>query len=287
VRRLIALFFLLAGIVQAQNAPPHPPHFGLTLSPKSLELWNEISRRYGKPIDEETMDFSWTNEYGRASVDPYGTPMISLSEPGREEYLVHELMHLKLLLEGYPERLVWSGNCPSDEDLLGTLSMNLKDIIEHWIFTPQMLAMGLAPDPEITNDIMNAIQQDRYRGGDDLPVEALASFYFRSLTLPNQSELTDQLAAWYRRKGWTEALDLGNQMFAFLNSVRPTTAGETVAVFLQCANILFRDRISFNEDGWEEIRRGNVVLRTVSIEMIRIGPCTPYPLALPPKSAQK
>lgn len=82
------------------------------------------------------------------------------------------------------KKIEWKCNCSSDTRLQNWLNGNLKDIIEHWIFYPQITVMGLTPDPETSKDVGNIIQQDRYPAGNNLSVQELAVYYFRGLTLP-------------------------------------------------------------------------------------------------------
>jgi hypothetical protein len=90
------------------------------------------------------------------------------------------------------------------------------------------------------------------------------------------------MAAWYRQKGWTQALDLDNQMFAILINERPTMPEQEIAVLLKCANALFIDSISFKESGWVNLPPGNVVLRSVGIEMTRVSHLYNSPIILSP-----
>jgi hypothetical protein len=275
-RQLAAVLLLFVGMLQAQSHPLRSgTHFGVSLPPKVLALWDEVSAGYGKTIREETMDFSVSRSYGFSDVDENGTPFIRLSEPGRsKENIAHELMHLKLRLEGYPFAIGWTGGCTRHVMIRDWLRANLKDPIEHWIFYPRIRALGITPDPELKRDIAQAIQRGSFAWGNNLTTWELATFYFRALTLPKNGRLRRKMLAWYRRKGWTQAMQLGDQMFGILTDVRPSTPDEEMTVFLRCANTLFKDEISFRGNGWTTLTRGRVVLRVFNVEVVPLVPCS-------------
>jgi hypothetical protein len=275
-RQFATVFLLFAGVLQAQSLLLQSgSHFGLNLSPEVLALWNEVANGYGKPIREGSIDFAKTGSYGFSDVDSDGTPYIALSERGQyEENIVHELMHLDLAFRGYPREISWTFYCPADKRITEWLPGNLKDVIEHWIFYPRVLALGITPDPELRRDIEQAIQRDYFAVGDNLSKQDLATYYFRALTLPNNADLPDKVSAWYKRKGWTQAMELGDQMFRILSDVRPASPEQEITVFLASANALFKEEgISFRENGWTSLTRGTVVLRGVRIEIARSTPC--------------
>ncbi len=215
----------------------------------------------------------FTEFYGFSDVDFDGTPFIRLADSGTyEENLVHELMHLKLKLRGFPYGIHWQDRCQLDNRIHKWLSDNLKDAIEHWIFYPDIEAMHLSPDPEIPVDLRAAIKRDSYGAGENLSIENLAVYYFRVLTYPQEPDLTAEVSDWYDRKGWTQAKTIGSQMYNLLLTMRPIKPEDEITVFVTCANILFWNA-SFFEAGWKTVLRGSVSLRIVNIGMVRWTMC--------------
>jgi hypothetical protein len=274
---LFAMVIAALPICGQQATPPQSDtHFGLKLPPKILTLWNEVAEGYGKPIQEREIRLSETRNYGYSDIEDDGTPFIALSQRGHSiEEVVHELMHLKLRLEGYPFQIYWTYHCRQHKVWQEWLSGNLKDVIEHWVFYPRVLALGIQPDPEASKDIERAVQEDRWPGGDTLTRQELAVFYFRAFTLPSNAEVCDKISAWYKAKGWTEAMALGDQMLQILTTIRPRNANEEVTTFLQCANVLFKGEIDFRDKGWTDLSMGAVVVRRLNIEMLPLVPCSP------------
>ena len=107
------------------------------------------------------------------------------------------------------------------------------------------------------------------------PVTTSASSHRNHRKIAARVDLRHQLAAWYRHKGWTQALELGDQMFGILMNVRPTSPEQEIKVFLACATVLFKGSMSFKENGWTNLSRGKVVLRSVGIEIVPLMPCAP------------
>ena len=269
---LILIFFVPH--VHAQNASSSFHPFGLNVSASTTQLWIEVTSGYGHEIREEA-DLESLDMVGFSDVGWDGIPFISLSSKGRsEDYLVHELMHLKLRLEGYPHQIRWTSNCLTDGPLEMWLSRNLKDSIEHWIFYPRVLAMGLIPDAELAKDMRRAIQMNSPED-DTLSVDQLAFEYFRALILPNQTDLGDEFRAWYRKRGWAQALKIADRMFGILTSLRPNTPRAEITVFVDCANVLLSERRHVEETGWSVLRIGDLQLQGVDIAMTSLVPCAP------------
>jgi hypothetical protein len=102
--------------------------------------------------------------------------------------------------------------------------------------------------------------------------------YFRALTLLNQPGLSDEFAVFYRKKGWDEAITLGDQMFALLKTKRPGTPEEEIKVFVACANVLFKQNRTFNAKESKLESLGYLKLRWVDIDMMPISSCaSPIP----------
>src|SRR3989338_8254912 len=120
--------------------------FGIELSFSASELHASVVRHFGKPILEE-QTHNWPAEArGRSRVNPDGTPLITINTAtGRtQSTIVHELFHLWLRTEGFPELEVQGGNAITKQ-FLGALFCSIK----HSIFFPTMRLQDLDPDLRI------------------------------------------------------------------------------------------------------------------------------------------
>lgn len=77
--------------------------FGINLRPEAARLLNDVEELYGTPIREVVEDLG--GNLGDTTVLGNGTPEIRIDpDTGRsEQNIVHELFHLKLRKEGFPE----------------------------------------------------------------------------------------------------------------------------------------------------------------------------------------
>ncbi len=273
-RTALAVLLLLSLSADAQvgSHDPRFQPFGVQLNPGTLLLWQTIEEGYGKPIRQETMPF--TTSYGFSDIAEDGTPFLRLAKEGMyEENIAHELLHLKLRLEGFPVGIRWNYHCKSELPVTAWVASNLRDPVEHWLFYPQVISLGLTPDPELSQALQRAIKQDGFVAGSNLSTEDLADFYFRALTIPAHEELKSQLKRWYERKGWNQAIALGTQMYSTLLLARPRTPDQEMAAFIALANILYRGTYTFRLTGWTTVRRGSHSFRSVGIDLSQTAPC--------------
>lgn len=242
------------------------------LSPRTITLWKKIEKGYGKPIRRESPQTGYS---GFSFVDETGTPIVQLTDGGDiEDLTVHELMHLKLKLEGFPNDFDCDCKCQNDIPLARWLRQNLEDTIEHWIFYPRVVAMGRTPDKEYTDSVKRIVD----RGGRLKPapqVYRLGIEYFRVLTLPNQSDLAKRLGSMYDESGYTEPKETGEQMFKSLISKRPSTPEQELETFAACANELFKGKRKFKNRGLTTHLLGNVRIATMTISIEPLGSCFP------------
>ncbi len=136
-------------LVPVGAKPRQVTHFGVHLRPKAEVLWSHIEHMYGHSIVEERLPVG--DEYGDASVSTDGFPTIKMAPDGAtEDMVVHELLHLKLLANGFPI-CGWFIDkqyrpTPELDSATAWLTHNLRDAIQHWEFYPEIKRLGIVPD---------------------------------------------------------------------------------------------------------------------------------------------
>jgi hypothetical protein len=154
--------------------------------------------------------------------------------------IAHELFHLKLIAEGFP---FYSFQPPPDVDqtMFMFAAGALTDVLEHRLFFPQMRSMGLDPTTKQRRDLELIMHQDDK--GWNNPIYA-AIHYLEHALQDNNDALVEKIDGWYRRRGWTQALDLGKKMKALILLHNPRTARQIQWELRACLNLLFGNKVN-------------------------------------------
>ena len=120
--------------------------FGIKLRPEAVKLREDVERFFGTPILEERRSDPKSRYYAGAGFAPSGAPQITLfREVTDEASVVHELLHLKLIAEGFPflkfTLPIEFINVPTTR-FLQIVQSHIDDTLQHRLFFPEMRRMG-------------------------------------------------------------------------------------------------------------------------------------------------
>ena len=258
---LIALC-LFAASLDGQIRKP----FGIDARQSLLALMLEVERGFGHVIIERVWEPGGPS-FGSYEIDANGIPTITLAKDDlTEANLAHELMHLKLILQGYP-RIEWrvSDSRFTTQEIaneLHELLATIRDPIEHFIFHATIAAMGIMPDPEdvgvLTRYVYDKSRPKEGSGG------SISMFF--SLTLSVQdSALRRQLLASYERKGLRAEALAGKAMALQVRRMHPKTPKDEVDCFIACLNIYWAGKRTATLLSQSSERRGNIARKVATL----------------------
>lgn len=201
VRRIFISVVAFSAVVASMNEQIRKP-FGIDARPSLLALKLEVERGFGHAIIERVSEPGGP-AFGSYEIDDNGVPTITLAKDDLTEAdLAHELMHLKLILQGHP-RIEWrvSENrfrTKEMADELYRLRVTIRDSIEHFIFRPAIVAMGIKADPEDVG-VLTRYVQDKHPTKEE---KWFSITRFFSLTLSVEDPaMNRQLVASYTKNG--------------------------------------------------------------------------------------
>jgi hypothetical protein len=231
--------------------------FGINARRSVLALMSEVERAFGHSIVERISESS-DRSFGEYSVSLDGAPTITLARSDlTEANLVHELMHFKLMAEGYP-RIQWilppqHRNSEMVNELYGILPW-LRDPIEHYMFRPAMKAMGIVADPEDIMVLETYLKQKHSK--EDRRISILRLF---ALTLSVEDDrLQRGLLASYERDGLSTEARIGSEMVRQVRDMRPMTPRQEVDCFLACINTFWAGERKATFVSWSSEPLGNI-----------------------------
>lgn len=187
---------------------------GVKLRPRVRALLAEVEKLYGKKVQAEFANISESSEgddtAGRAIISDDGTPLVKIDnhishgDGARiESIIAHELLHLRLRATGYPTLFFHgeTGLMTSFGPYLLAAGNTLRNGIEHWMFAPEMRAMGFDPGEEVKHGLEKFREAGRTGNGDDV---LLALYYYRAILEYGDPKLLARL-----RQGYVEGNRLG------------------------------------------------------------------------------
>ena len=214
-----------------------PTLCGIQLSPSSLTLFHDVETRLGRTVRCEThLEFGIL---GASDVTADGTPEVILDsyEGKTEENLVHELFHLQLHAKGFPQHFQVKSSRTTDNDLLQQVAEQLGSLVEHRIFYPEMLRMGLDPTLQYRQALEFALTQGKLYG---IPLAEKRTLTYAEVSLlVHDSALTRKVEQWYVRQGWTDQLNRGKRLTRYLTTYNPDTPEKKRVAVAACLEIVF------------------------------------------------
>jgi hypothetical protein len=251
--------WVYAGVLVASGIVPCPYSFGsaaasqrggdndqlcgVTLRPSAQRLRESIEASFHTAITcKQTMLLkNSTGDLGRAEI-LNGVPTITIDVlNGRNEtVVVHELFHLKLDANGYQLelRVAFPANMPSRP--LSTkrqIAEILSSYLQHRLFYPRMIEMGLDPYAHEEQEIEKDIRENRIPGYAPAAPEILALQY-----LPLLDESRSRRAPaekWFIAMGWKNELLLAAQLHGLINKENPQTTTAAAQTIEKCLLLMY------------------------------------------------
>jgi hypothetical protein len=237
----LLLLVLIAVSVSAQQGKIL---LGIKLQPEIAALADEIEKKTGKTIYAE---FTGLEEYMIASSfinEDDGRPIV-LVRPDFEgddkklpAILAHELLHLRLRVNNFPT-FVFSPDVKTQRgraiDVEQGNINDLKDLIEHRVFRPEMEKFGVYGVLDIAGDTAkNAASRKGKRESN-----ADAINYARAVLEYQDPKDLKKVTALFTANGWKRSIKVGSEMADIINNSAIKTPADDEAVFLQCLSKLF------------------------------------------------
>ena len=263
---------------QPKNSSTSKTPFGIVLQPAAANLLEHVENKFQKGLREGTYVDTGPSNWADAKVDDDGAPLIRLNTttPPSEAIIVHELFHLKLRAEGYPES--WHFNMPDQEntdDNERALSLVIRELyfaIEHWIFYPEMRKMKIDPNVEFSAEFEQTRKKPGFFYVARPPKQGGAFYYLKAALQFDDPKRLETVIKWYESNGWNESLELGQQLTKQVIDNNPGTPESAVTTFMDCLNLIYRGMFVFSFEGWKSQKKGNLDFK---IAVIRMKPATP------------
>ncbi len=236
--RQLTLIFAILAFSANLFAQSSDEFFGIKISPGVRSIINEIENKTGEDI---YIEFVRQEDYmlGSSFISEDGVPVVlidyALEDDAKklEAVVVHELLHLRLRVNNFPT-FVFSptvntakGRARDTEQ--GNIN-DLKNMIEHQVFKPEMEKFGLNKIIDLAGDIAKGARANKNQadGQDD------AINYSRAiLEYPNAKDVAE-VQKIYEENGWKFSLRAGGEIAGIISQSNPKTAKDVEAVFLKC-----------------------------------------------------
>jgi hypothetical protein len=282
MRRCAIVLLILVLTVGCWRPAPHEI-LGVKIRPQVQGLLASVEKGYGKPVSFSKAD-TGQDSAGDSSVGQDGTPTVRVNPAHgglTEENVAHELIHLRLKLEGfplvrtlgYPEGYVGARMDPRKEAYWRKIFRLVRDSIEHWSFYPELRRMGIEPgivlrdgfDAEIASGVDPYIRYTAQGAVIGRRVE-----YMRACLELGAGERR-RVAEWYGKENWSGDRLKGDELAAVVTgSRRPLTPEAEISLALRILNTLIS---TSNEDGaplvsvgrWDDDIRGAYKGRCVDL----------------------
>jgi len=278
---LISFVFLsalvIAGHAVAENEGndnilPGKKMFNIRLSLEATELISQVEKGYGQSIrEEEVLNF---NGFGESLTSNSGRPVIRINPiTGRNEStIVHEAFHLLLKLEGYP---ILAYEFPDNEKTsinfkyMKLARSHLYDGILHWVFYPRMKQIGVDTNEGVREQLEKAFRSDAFDNlNPAIDREVLAIYYAQAKLELNDLKLVNKITEWYISQGWIRPLKNGEKIEQIIIQENPQTPEASVAVFVECLNLLLQGSAYLKIKGWFERARGLIMEKVAIIQVL-------------------
>lgn len=221
---------------------------GITLRPQASRIVDQIELKFGRPIEIHRRNSDPNNVTARGFVSDVGVPTIEMPEnfPNiSEDSIVHEILHINQRVRGFaqgvprfhstdmraPHAIAFAA---IHDKLRPILGLYFTDVIEHSVFFPQMIDMGL--DPYSTSRAMvqmvvsaqrenpRALPADITFNGVGSTDESLALWYFRVAMTAGDPSLVEATEKSVTQT--VESLRLGRGLVKIVKSHNPRTPQE-------------------------------------------------------------
>ncbi len=217
---------------------------GLKLRPEIDAIVKEIEAKTRKTIRAE---FYEQPEYqlGASFIDDETGRAIVIVEPSLEDdpkkleaVLTHELLHLRLTVNGYPS-FIWAPTVRTAKGMAIDVEQDnindLRSIIEHRVFRAEMLKFDLYRYIDLAGDTLAAA---RDRKGDEAGQGDVIDYVRAILEYQNPKDI-DAVKRAYLENGWGSSVRDGAAIAAIIDGSVITTPKDIETVFLKCVAKLY------------------------------------------------
>lgn len=264
-------------LISTLFAKTHPTHFGIRVRPKVEKLWTQVEELYKHRIIEERSAIG--SEYGEASISTEGFPTIQLAVDGiSEDTIVHELLHLEFIANGYP---ICGWFIDKQYPLTPQLNLvatwlihNLRDSIQHWEFYPEFERVGITPDQSTASEFKAFAKSGKFPLLEPTYLATTVA-YLRLLLLPDNSasqSLKRTVAKVYVHNGWERSKTTAEQMQAYIFLKSPHSPESEIDCFVHCANLVVGELGSYSVSvvRWQVLQIGVFQERAVVLSLDRL-----------------
>lgn len=242
---IFKLFFLLLILSNNLFAQYDVGFADIPLHPEVKKIISEIETKTKQTIQVNIGEFEKDNAYtfGTSFINDFGRAVVNIRhdlqyQPKKLEAVVtHELLHLKLRVNGFPVFL-WSPKVKTAKGLAAqteqTTINELLSLIEHQVFKADMEKYDLFKELNLAGDTLRSAKSNRNKR--DSQSDSLN--YARAiLEYPNLSDIEDVRKTFAANK-WNRALKDGKQIADFIKTLTSKTPNEVEKVFLKCLQVL-------------------------------------------------
>ncbi len=217
---------------------------GVKLRPEIRAMVFEIERKMGVKIYAE---FVRQGEFmlGASYISENGIPVVLVNPDLRngndkklEAVIAHELLHLRLRVNGYPTFLFSESVSTTKGRAIDTEQDTLNDLtslIEHQIFNADMKKFDLFKYVNLAGDTAAAARKNR--GREDEQADGIN--YARAILEYADAKDVEEVRKLYTANKWTRALRDGEAIAELIKASEIRTPKDVDRVFVQCLSQLF------------------------------------------------
>ena len=227
-----------------QNVEQNSNKFlGLKLRPEIRAVVKEIEQKSGRGIYSKFIELD-KFMLGSSYISEDGLPVVLVDydledEPKKlEAVITHELLHLRLRVNGYPTFLFSESVNMSKGRAIDTEQGHINDVIsliEHQIFKADMQKFDLYKYINLAGDTAAGARKNR--GKEDEQADSIN--YARAiLEYPNTKDI-EEVRKIYTANKWARALRDGEAIAGFIKTSNIRTPKDVDVVFLKCLSQLF------------------------------------------------
>jgi hypothetical protein len=258
---------------------------GIQLRPSAGELLDKIEQVLEQPLRVEERATGVTNALSRGIISDEGVPTIVIGSDVTltETIIVHELFHIDQRIRQFPNGIDLRILGPLGTDFeaqLGSLfGAYLLNPIEHAIFFPRMVEMGIDPYEQEAASIRQVIAAGGFpsemRDVLSYQTEALSLWYMTAALGVGDSAVISENDRLFEENGFFESMRRGREAVNILRSKNPVTPQESAETIVASLNCLLGSLGTFSFDGWSSRQKGKIAERAAIITLRASAFATP------------
>lgn len=218
----------------------------VNLHPEVKKIVAEIENKTKKTIEVNYGEFETDNSttFGTSFINDSGRALVNirqdlLNQPKKLEAVVtHELLHLKLRVNGFPVFL-WSSTIKTAKgraiDVEQSNVNDLLSLIEHQVFKSEMEKYDLFKAINLAGDTAKSAKLNRNKP--DGQAETLD--YARAILEYHNPADVEEVRKIFTNNKWNISLKKGQQIADIIKNSNSQTPNEVEKTFLRCLLILF------------------------------------------------